>query len=151
MSIQFRGPFLKTPDDLLGPKTILGAQYSRIATVKLVLNGHPQGMAKWPLNTGWPPNTGSRKFHVMHIKNSMLVLIWSCNVQFHHNKHSHGYIWNRNSNEMKSQEKGEQRELKMYCLVQVYCIHMVFIRPLAKYFRQTEWSNSVITTACLVM
>jgi len=26
-------------------------------TVEPVLSGHPRGIAKWPLNTGWPPNT----------------------------------------------------------------------------------------------
>ena len=31
-------------------------------TVEPVLSSHPQGMAKWPLNTGWPPNTGGKKY-----------------------------------------------------------------------------------------
>ena len=30
------------------------------STVEPVLSGHPQGMAKWLLNTGWPPNTGCK-------------------------------------------------------------------------------------------
>ena len=31
-------------------------------TVESVLSGHPRGMAKWPLNTGWLPNTGCKKY-----------------------------------------------------------------------------------------
>ena len=31
-------------------------------TVEPVFSGHPRGMAKWPLNTGWPPNTGCKKY-----------------------------------------------------------------------------------------
>ena len=31
-------------------------------TVEPVLSGHPRGMAKWPLNTGWPPYTGCKKY-----------------------------------------------------------------------------------------
>ena len=29
--------------------------------VEPVLSGHPSGMAEWPLNTGWPPNTDCKK------------------------------------------------------------------------------------------
>ena len=31
-------------------------------TVEPVLSGHPWGMAKWPLNTGWLPNIGCKKY-----------------------------------------------------------------------------------------
>ena len=31
-------------------------------TVEPVLSGHPREMAKWPLNTGWPPYTGCKKY-----------------------------------------------------------------------------------------
>ena len=31
-------------------------------TVEPVLSGHPRAMANWLLNTGWPPNTGCKKY-----------------------------------------------------------------------------------------
>ena len=36
----------------------------RCYTVKPVFKGHPRAMAKWPLNKGWPLNTGVLKFKI---------------------------------------------------------------------------------------
>lgn len=50
-------------------------------TVEPVLSGHPRGMVKWPLNTGWPPNTGCKKnWHRVKIKNWLLNREWPLNT-----------------------------------------------------------------------
>ena len=51
------------PWESLG-KACGGGRYNNTiqSTVEPVLSGRPRGMAKWRLNTGWPPNSGSKKY-----------------------------------------------------------------------------------------
>ena len=41
------------------------------STVEPVLCTHPRGMAKWPLNTGWLPNTGCKKYSLKNSTSSV--------------------------------------------------------------------------------
>lgn len=47
----------------------------QINTVEPVLYDHPQGVAKWPPNTGWPLNTGFIEY-TSHNKSNIFCKIW---------------------------------------------------------------------------
>lgn len=46
--------------------------YVEDCLVEPVSSGHPRGIAKWPLNTSGPLNTGCTKFGSEHDENAIL-------------------------------------------------------------------------------